>query len=361
MRFPQASFLSVALLATGAHAQLLLPDTQLRQVSYRVEGRDDISGLVVDTDEVTTQDPAPFAEQFTSLVKLNGALGHASGMTESVIGEDRVTARGSLTTLGEVYELGGYGLGSATLFHRMNFGVSESVDYTLRGALARSGDFGGVFFVRFAGFDNVSLPSSTPQVDIEESGSLEPGFTYSLEIRWSSVAETTFLGSRSQATSFDVELVLRPATPSFCNLYDDALSACPCSNAGAPDTGCDIQQSTGGVGLVLVQRTAEAENRVTWQGTGFPSDTNPAAILIRSASLDPQRPVPFGDGLRCVGTPLVRIGAAFANDGVSTHVHGHASSAGSGEFYYQLWFRNTPATFCTPDAFNLSSGKVVSW
>ena len=47
--------------------------------------------------------------------------------------------------------------------------------------------------------------------------------------------------------------------------------------------------------------------------------------------------------------------------GVSRHEIGHGTMAGSGTFYYQLWFRNTPAMFCTPDAFNLSNGRALSW
>jgi hypothetical protein len=69
----------------------------------------------------------------------------------------------------------------------------------------------------------------------------------------------------------------------------------------------------------------------------------------------------FGDGLRCVAAPLVRLAATTAAGGVATHVVGHGGAAGAGTFYYQAWFRNQPAMFCTPDAFNLSNGRTLGW
>ena len=165
-------------------------------------------------------------------------------------------------------------------------------------------------------------------------------------------------------TNFDLSIDNVRTEPftgaSFCDAADGSLASCPCGNPGDPDTGCDIQQATGGVKLDLVQQESGAPNRVTWSGSGFPASGTPTAIVIRAATLEPA-PVAFGDGLRCVGTPLVRLGAAFAIGGTSTHTHGHGMGAGSGDFHYQLWFRNTPAMFCTPDAFNLSNGRSLTW
>jgi hypothetical protein len=152
------------------------------------------------------------------------------------------------------------------------------------------------------------------------------------------------------------------APVTFCDDSDGSLASCPCANPGAPDTGCDIQQSTGGVGLSLVAQETSPLNRVTWGGSGFPAMSTPTSIVIRAADLDSAAPVVFGDGLRCVGTPLVRLGAAFAIGGTSVHTHGHGAMAGTGAFRYQLWFRNTPVMFCDPTAaFNLSNGHTLVW
>jgi len=147
----------------------------------------------------------------------------------------------------------------------------------------------------------------------------------------------------------------------FCDASDNSLAACPCANPGSPSSGCDIQQATGGVRLSVVEQETASQNRATLAGTGYPVSSLPAAIVIRGAALDPASPVVFGDGLRCVGVPLVRLAATFASFGSSTHTLGHGAMAGAGTFYYQLWFRNTPAMFCTPDAFNLSNGRALNW
>jgi len=147
---------------------------------------------------------------------------------------------------------------------------------------------------------------------------------------------------------------------SFCNALDGALDSCPCNNPGDPGSGCEIRHGTGGVRLDLVTQESGAPNRVTWSGTGFPTMGSPASIVIRSPLVQPV-PLVFGDGLLCIGAPLVRLGATFASNGITTQIHGHGSMAGSGFFYYQLWFRNIPASFCTPGAFNLSNARALTW
>ena len=148
---------------------------------------------------------------------------------------------------------------------------------------------------------------------------------------------------------------------SFCSAVDGSLAACPCSNPGHPSTGCDLQQGTGGVFLSILAQETGTQNRVTVQGCGYPAMATPTAIVIRAPGLDSASPVVFGDGLRCIGVPLVRLAAGFAFQGTSVHVFGHGAMAGSGTFFYQLWFRNQPAAYCTPDAFNLSNGQSLVW
>jgi hypothetical protein len=41
---------------------------------------------------------------------------------------------------------------------------------------------------------------------------------------------------------------------------------------------------------------------------------------------------------------------------------GHGAMAGTGSFFYQLWYRSTPTSFCDPAAgFNLSNGISLDW
>ena len=146
--------------------------------------------------------------------------------------------------------------------------------------------------------------------------------------------------------------------PSFCDGADNSLFFCPCA-AGTPTSGCDIQQATGGVSLTVEEQETNPQNRATVKGEGFPVGGIPAAVVIRGSAT--VAPTIFGDGVRCVATPLVRLGADIAIGGISRHNFGHGTMAGSGVFYYQLWFRNTPAMYCTPDGFNLSNGRQLTW
>jgi hypothetical protein len=147
----------------------------------------------------------------------------------------------------------------------------------------------------------------------------------------------------------------------FCDASDGALASCPCGNPGDPDSGCDIQQGTGGILLSVTHLQTSPPNRATLAGTGFPPASAPAAIAVRAPGIHSASPIVFGDGLRCVGVPTVRLGVTLATAGTSNHTFGHGSMAGSGDFYYQIWARNTPAMYCTPDAFNLSNGRIITW
>jgi len=56
--------------------------------------------------------------------------------------------------------------------------------------------------------------------------------------------------------------------PSFCDASDGALALCPCGNAGSPDSGCDIQQGTGGVRLEVLAQETSVLNRATLRRAG---------------------------------------------------------------------------------------------
>jgi hypothetical protein len=135
-------------------------------------------------------------------------------------------------------------------------------------------------------------------------------------------------------------------------------AACPCGNGGAPDSGCDNAQATGGVRLLATGDPTL--NDVVLHGSGFPATSTPAALVIRSPLAESQ-PVVFGDGLRCVSLPgLVRFGATSAAGGASVHPISHG--AGPGQFVYQLWYRSTPAAFCdAAAAFNTSNALAIAW
>jgi len=143
----------------------------------------------------------------------------------------------------------------------------------------------------------------------------------------------------------------------FCFGTDEL---CPCGNGGLGDRGCDIQQGTGGVKLAATGFRPDGfgGGLATFVGSGFPPASTPTTVLVRDDELAPRSPV-FGDGILCIGATVTRVRAAFAIGGTATYSIGNG--VGAGDYYYQLWFRNTPAMFCTPDAFNLSNAYKLSW
>lgn len=75
----------------------------------------------------------------------------------------------------------------------------------------------------------------------------------------------------------------------------------------------------------------------------------------------------FGDGLRCAGGSIVRLGTKSNAGGASQYpgagelpvsVRGLVTSAGTRT--YQVWYRNA-STYCTASTFNLTNGALVQW
>ena len=191
----------------------------------------------------------------------------------------------------------------------------------------------------------------------------EPVHSYALGTSLDLVGDTAVLGAPDDALAplapgtvyvYDLNATFQ----AFCDGSDGALSACPCANPGTDDSGCAPAQGDG-VKLEVFGQQFGLENRATLTGSGFPPTSTPTTVALRGASLEPS-PLAFGDGLRCLALPLVRVRAAFAIGGTTTYAIGHDAPAGS--FYYQLLFRSGPVSFCDGTAaFNLSNGRVLTW
>jgi hypothetical protein len=82
-------------------------------------------------------------------------------------------------------------------------------------------------------------------------------------------------------------------------------------------------------------------------------------VLLRSTSLIPA--VSAFDGAICLGGSVLRVGSGFASSGTAVEPYTHGAMGAPGTNYYQMWYRNQPAAFCTPDAANLSNGYDLTW
>jgi hypothetical protein len=175
--------------------------------------------------------------------------------------------------------------------------------------------------------------------------------------------DAAFLGDRIVVTTARALEVfeLPRSTPSFCDALDGSLASCPCANVGLPDAGCDTPGGRGGIGLDVVAQSTGVPNRATLSASGFPPGATASGTLLRSRSLEPNGPAVFGDGLRCIGLPISRVNAGQGTGGALTFTIRHAPTVGPGTFFYQLHVRSLPAMHCTPAAFNMSSGRALTW
>jgi hypothetical protein len=145
---------------------------------------------------------------------------------------------------------------------------------------------------------------------------------------------------------------------------------CPCANSGGiPGHGCENMLLTGGGRL---------------QGTGVPSVTNDTLQLV-ATSLRPSASVlffqaavivphptfgtpgtSFGNGLRCIGGSIVRLGAVQAQNGNAWHGNPPFISVAGGAsafeaLYYQAWYRDAPAWCPQGGPWNLTNALRIVW
>lgn len=150
----------------------------------------------------------------------------------------------------------------------------------------------------------------------------------------------------------------------FC-FGDGTGTPCPCGNSGAPGRGCANSIIAAGAQLSATGTASIANDTVVLQGTGMPN----SSVLYFQGTTQQNGGLGsvFGDGLRCAGGVVIRLGTKVnvgnqsqypgAGD-PSVHVRGMVTVPGSRT--YQAWYRNA-AAFCTPAAFNLSNGVLINW
>jgi hypothetical protein len=137
----------------------------------------------------------------------------------------------------------------------------------------------------------------------------------------------------------------------------------PCGN-DSPGTGCLNSTGVGGT-LDGVGTTSVATDDLVVQAAQLPPYV--ASLLFAGPTATQTA---FGDGLRCIASPVVRIGVQNASAGGQVSwgpgllatlctVHGVCLSAGS-THDFQVWYRNA-ASYCTSATFNLTNGLSVTY
>lgn len=142
---------------------------------------------------------------------------------------------------------------------------------------------------------------------------------------------------------------------------DGSAGACPCANTGAVGNGCANSVNVAGANLAATGTASIAFDSVVLTGSGMP---NSSCLYFQGTTAIT---TPFGDGLRCVGGQVIRLGTATNAAGSSQYpalgqqlVSVRGAVTASDVRLYQAWYRNA-ATFCTASTFNLSNAFQITW
>ncbi|MCY2960275.1 MAG: hypothetical protein NTY35_08915 [Planctomycetota bacterium] len=145
---------------------------------------------------------------------------------------------------------------------------------------------------------------------------------------------------------------------------DGSGTACPCGNTGAPGAGCANSLGTGAVLAASGVASISADTFVI-AGSGMPDGS--VLYFQGTTQQNGGAGAVFGDGLRCAGGTVTRLGTTTNVLGASQYPAGGdpsistrgANTAGDVRTY-QGWYRNA-ASFCQPETFNLTGGLQTTW
>ena len=178
-----------------------------------------------------------------------------------------------------------------------------------------------------------------------------------LDLRWSSVTLGGLAG-------FQLEHLATIGQP-FCS-GDGSSGPCPCPFPGTPGRGCRNSSGLGGARLSATGSTGD--DSVVLLASAELS----TSLSIFSQGDQPIAPVPFGDGLRCVGGALKRLYVETAQYGSTSAPQlgepsilarsaalGDPIPAGATRHYY-VYYRD-PGSFCPGATFNATNALSLTW
>ena len=141
---------------------------------------------------------------------------------------------------------------------------------------------------------------------------------------------------------------------------DGSASPCPCGNNGPQGVGCG-NSTGGGAGLVASGSTSVSADNIGFDATGL-LPGQPALLFSGMNAVNNGQGVAFGDGLRCAGGTVKRLGVRVpdASGGASWGPDlAPLGEWGPGDVRrFQCWYRDPSASPCGAN-FNLSNGYEV--
>lgn len=167
----------------------------------------------------------------------------------------------------------------------------------------------------------------------------------------------------------DVSVRIEPGAP-----HCDAFIACPCHNynesVGQPPLEDPVTINIGGCihsGLREAELYGSGHASITQDDVVLHVDNMPIgsyAVFVQGSSLTQFHPL--GEGLSCLGSPLLRLGIKATSLGASSYPSAAnrplSASARSGETVaYQVHFRDPIAAYCSPKSRNFSNAYTIEW
>jgi hypothetical protein len=170
-------------------------------------------------------------------------------------------------------------------------------------------------------------------------------------------------------SNFDIEaaVVDAPTSVPVTSYCAGTAATCPCGNAGNGTAGCASSVNQNGALLASSGDAIVSADTLSLVATGMPTSA-PCLFFQGSSPILYPNGSAFGDGVRCVGGTVSRLGTKTASGGAATYpgagnplisVKGQLLPMG-GARYYQVWYRN-PGAFCTASTFNLTNALKATW
>jgi hypothetical protein len=178
-------------------------------------------------------------------------------------------------------------------------------------------------------------------------------------VRWGAGNDANTGTANWNRVSFEVGGAVSGAPYCF---GDGSGSPCPCGNPGSSQSGC--ANSTGG-GAIL---GATGSNSVAADDLVFNAENllpnQPALLFVGNNAVNMGDGAFFGDGLRCAGQGVVRLGVRIPDStGAASWGPGLGGAGGwspGDDRYFQTWYRDPSGSPCGA-GFNLSNGFRVSF
>ena len=245
----------------------------------------------------------------------------------------------------------------------------------VQGGLVGTGNIGGdPLLVNLAGGD-VRLTSSSPCADAGSNALVPAGTTTDLygNARFAddpTVADTGV----GNIPIVDMGAHELPNTlyTFFCAGDGTLATACPCANTGASGRGC-LNSDSFSPGALLTASGAASPDTVVLSSSDMLASV-PCIFLQGDAVVT--NGIVFGDGVRCVGGQLKRLGLKIASGGIASYpgvgdpsISARSAALGDGiapgsQRFYQVYYRDSDPNFCPApqgNTWNVGSGVIVNW